>query len=206
MGLENAQRAKSLARRSAMSYADALNLRKGWFIKYEGELWRVVDYQHLTPGNWRGYMQTKLKNVRTGAISENRFRSHDKVEIADLDNRNLQYLYKQDREFHFMDVQTYDQYALVDEDLGDAVGYLKEGITVQVQFWEDRAVGVMLPTMVDLKITYTEPGFKGNTASNTTKPATMETGLVIQVPLFVETGETIKIDTRTNVYLERVKV
>ncbi len=187
------------------THINAVELRKGNVIMHNGELFRITDYQHTTPGKGAAVMQVKFKNLRTGSISDHRFRSQAKVEFIELENRNLEYLYNQDEDYVFMDVQSYEQYNLNKDDLDDAIGFLKENLTVQVQFHEGNAVGVILPITVDYEITYTEPGVKGNTVSNTQKPATIETGREIQVPLFLATGDKIKVDTRTGTYLERVK-
>jgi len=150
-------------------------------------------------------MQVKFRNLRTGSISDHRFRSQEKVELIELENRNLEYLYNQGDQYIFMDIQNYEQFELSKDDLDDAIGFLKEGIKVQVQFYEGKPVGVILPITIDVEVTYTEPGAKGDTVSNTTKPATIETGKEIQVPLFINTGDMIKVDTRTGEYIERLK-
>jgi elongation factor P len=187
-----------------MASINAVELRKGSIIKHNNDLYKITDYQHTTPGKGAAVMSVKFRNLRTGAISDHRFRSQEKVEFVELDNRNLEYLYDQGGEFVFMDVQTYEQFTLTEDDLGDDKTWLKENIKVQVQFYEDKAVGIMMPITVELEVTYTEPGFKGNTSAGTLKPATLETGREIMVPLFIEIGDKLKIDTRTAGYLERV--
>ena len=188
-----------------MANISAVELRKGNVIKFNGDLFKITDYQHTTPGKGAAVMQVKFRNLRTGSISDHRFRSQEKVEFIELENRNLSYLYNQGDDYVFMDVQTYEQFTLTKDDLDDAVGFLKEDIKVQVQFYEGKAVGVILPITIEVEVTYTEPGARGNTVSNTTKPATIETGREIQVPLFINTGDLIKVDTRTAQYLERLK-
>lgn len=183
---------------------DASQLRKGTIFKYNNDLYVVVAFQHLTPGNWRAYMQTKNKNLRTGSISEVRFRAHDKIETVDLEHKTMEYLYHSDGEYHFMDTSTYDQVVLTDKDLGDAMLYMISNSQCQIQYYENNPVGVILPITVDLKVEYTEPGMKGNTVSGATKSAKMETGLEIQVPLFINIGECLRVDTRTGEYIERV--
>jgi len=183
---------------------DASQLRKGNIFKMNNDLFMVVAFQHLTPGNWRAMMQTKNKNLRTGAIAEVRFRAHDKIEVVDLEHKTMEFLYQAEHEYHFMDTTTYDQVILNDKDLGDAMLYMVPNSQCQIQYFENKPVGVILPITVDLKIVYTEPGAKGNTVSGATKPAKLETGLEIQVPLFVNDSETVRVDTRTGEYLERV--
>lgn len=182
---------------------DASQLRKGNIFKFNNDLVMVVSYQHVAPGNWRAMMQTKLKNLRTGSIAENRFRAHDKVELIDLDHRTMEYLYSSDGEYHFMDTSTYEQVVLKDDDLGDTMLYLVQNSQCQIQYYEDKPVGIILPITVDLRVEYTEPGMKGNTVSGATKTAKMETGLEIQVPLFINQDEILRVDTRTGEYLER---
>ncbi len=183
---------------------DASQLRKGTIFKMNNELFMVVAFQHLTPGNWRAMMQTKIKNLRTGSIAENRFRAHDKIEVIDLEHKTMEYLYQSGEEYHFMDTQSYEQVVLTEKDLGDAMLYMTPNSQCQIQYYEDKPIGIILPITVDLKVEYTEPGVKGNTVSGATKTARMETGLEIQVPLFINQDEILRIDTRTSEYIERV--
>lgn len=183
---------------------DASQLRKGNIFKMNNELFMVVAFQHLTPGNWRAMMQTKNKNLRTGAIAENRFRAHDKIEVVDLEHKTMEYLYQSGEEYHFMDTQSYEQVVLTNKDLGDAMLYMIPNSQCQIQYYENKPIGVILPITVDLRVEYTEPGVKGNTVSGATKIARMETGLEIQVPLFINQDEVLRIDTRTGEYIERV--
>jgi elongation factor P len=183
----------------------ATQLRRGNTILHNGELFQVVDYQHITPGNWRGMVQTKLRNLRTGAIIDHRFRSEDRLEKAILDDREMEYLYHDAGDFHFMDTDTYEQTHLREEVLGDAVQYLVANAKIRVQFYEGKPLGNEMPPTVDLKVVQTDPGMPSATVSNVLKPATLETGLVVQVPHFVSEGEIVRIDTAEGKYVERVR-
>lgn len=183
----------------------ANNLRRGNIIKFEGDLWRVFEVEHQTPGNLRARVQTKIKNLRNGSMKDHRFRSEDEVEKAHLDQKDMQYMYRDGSDFHFMDVSNFDQLHIDEEVLGDAVNYLIAETTISVDFYEGRAVGIELPTSVELKIVETSPEVKGGTAGAQRKPATLETGLVVQVPAFVNEGEVIRVTTEDGAYLERVK-
>ena len=183
----------------------ATQLRSGMAILHEGNLCRVLSVHHLTPGNWRGMVQAKLRNIRTGNSFEFRFRSEDRVEKADLEEHEMEFLYASGDEFHFMNTDTYDQVAIQRSDLGDAAFYIIPNTKVMVEFYEHRPVGVELPTTVNLKVVETPPGMRGATASNSGKPATLETGLQVTVPQFIEIGEVFRIDTAEGKYLERAK-
>jgi len=183
----------------------ATEIRKGNVIKMNGELWRVLTMMHITPGNWRGMVQTKLRNLKMGTNSEVRFRSEDEVEKVSLDARQMQYLYHDAQGYHFMDVETYEQVALSDEDLGDSMEYVIPDSTVDMDWYDGVPIGVELPSSVDLKVIETAPGIKGATASAQRKPAKLETGLVVQVPSFIEEGEKIRVSTQDGSYLERAK-
>lgn len=183
----------------------ANRLRPGTIIRFEGDLWRVFEALHQTPGNLRARMQTKLKNLRNGAMKDHRFRSEDEVEKAQLDVKQMQYLYHDGTGFHFMDTRNYEQVALSEEELGATVQFLVPETMLSVDFFEGRPVGIELPTTVDLKVVKTPPAVKGATASAQRKPATLETGLVVQVPSFVNEGEVIRISTEESAYMERVK-
>jgi elongation factor P len=183
----------------------ATQLRSGMAILHEGNLCRVLSVHHLTPGNWRGMVQAKLRNLKSGNSFEHRFRSEDRVEKADLEEHEMEFLYASGDEFHFMNTANYEQVAIQKEDLGAAVSYLIPNIKVMVDFYEHRPVGVELPLTVDLKVVETPPGIKGATASNSGKPATLETGLQVTVPQFIEIGERVRIDTAEGKYLERAK-
>jgi elongation factor P len=183
----------------------ANRLRKGDLIMFEGDLFRVFEANHQTPGNLRARMQCKLKRLRDGMMKDQRFRAEDEVERGFLSQKRMQYLYRDGDDFHFMDNETYEQVALKAEDLGDNVYYLVPEATIQISFHEGAAVGVELPVTVDLKVVDTTPEVKGATASAQRKPATLETGLVVQVPSFIGPGESIRISTEDGSYLERVK-
>jgi elongation factor P len=181
----------------------ATQLKKGMCIKHENDLYRVVEAQHKTPGNLRGLVQAKIRNLRTGAISEHRFRSVDMVERAILDESEMEFLYQDGDMYHFMNNETYEQMGLSNEVLGDAVNYLIPNIKLKVDLWEGRPVGIELPLTVDMKVMETEPAIKGASVSNVGKPAKMETGLIVQVPPFISEGDVIRIDTESGAYIER---
>ncbi len=178
--------------------------RKGLKIEYEGSLWTIVDCQHVKPGKGVAFVKTKLKNLLDGRTVANNFRSGDKVGRPDVDDVKMQALYSDGGGWHFMDNRTYDQTFVSNEDLGDGGKFLKDNIEVNVLLYNGRAVDVTLPNFVELLITECEPGVKGDTAQGATKPATVETGAVVHVPLFVEEGEQIRVDTRTGEYDSRV--
>jgi elongation factor P len=189
----------------ALRMIQATQLRSGMAILHEGNLCRVLSVHHLTPGNWRGMVQAKLRNIKSGNSFEHRFRSEDRLEKADLEDHEMEFLYASGGEYHFMNTETYEQVAIQGDDLGDAVHYLTPNIKVMVEFYEQRPVGVELPVTVDLKVTDTPPGMKGATASNSGKPATLETGLQVTVPQFIEVGEVVRVDTAEGKYMERAK-
>jgi elongation factor P len=181
----------------------ATQIRVGTLVMYNGELHRVHDMVHKTPGNLRGFVQIKMRNLRSGSMVDHRFGSTDRVEKASLDEREMEYLYSDSAGHHFMDQQTYDQVTLSDEVIGDQMKYLLPNTGIHVDFYDGNPVGIELPNTVTLKVVETQPGMKGATASASYKPATLETGLQVMVPQFVEAGVRIKIDTRDNSYLER---
>jgi elongation factor P len=183
----------------------ATQLKRGMCIKHDNQLFRVVSTQHITPGNWRGMVQTKIRNLATGAISEHRFRSEDRIERAILDEAAMEFLYQDGDMYHFMNAESFEQIALSDEVLGDAVSYLIPNIKLKVEMFEGRPVGIELPLAVELAVVETEPGIKGSTVSNVGKPAKMETGLIVQVPPFINEGDVIKVDTASGSYIERAK-
>lgn len=172
-------------------------------IKMEQDLFRVIDLQHVTPGNLRGFVRVKLRNIRNGALADQKLRSEDTIERATLDEREMQYLYKDGDDYYFMDTSSYDQLHISNEALGDSVNFLKPEMTIQVEFYGTEPVGIELPPAVDLKVLDTAPGIKGATASAQVKPATLETGLVVQVPPFVNPGDMIRVNTETGEYLSR---
>ncbi len=178
--------------------------RKGLKLLIDNEPFTIVEFQHVKPGKGGAFVRTRIKSLITGNVLERTFRSGDKVEMPEVEEKEMQFLYKEGDRYYFMDINTYDQLFIDGEYLGDAKNYLKEGLTMKVSFYQGRAIGVDLQNFVDLKIVKTEPGIKGDTAQNATKPAELESGYVLQVPLFLEEGDTVKIDTRTGDYIERV--
>jgi len=183
----------------------ATDLRPGMVILHNGDLHRVHSVIHKTPGNLRGFVQAKLRNVRTGTMNENRFRSEDRVEEAAVDGHAMQYLYSDAQGHHFMNQETFDQVALSDDVVGDAMKYILPETVIKVDFFEGNPISIELPTTVNLEVVETEPGIKGATATASYKAAKLETGLVVQVPQFVQTGTVVKVDTRDDSYLERVR-
>jgi len=179
-------------------------IKRGIIIELDGQLQQIIDFQHIKMGRGSAQVRMKFRNVRTGQITERSFQATEKFQRVRLDRRTVQFLYSDGDQYHFMDTESFDQIALTKDQLGDAVNYLKDGLTMELLSYNDQPIGVELPITVDLRIEHTEPGFKGDTATGGTKPATLETGLVVQVPLFVNQGETIRVDTRTGTYLERV--
>jgi len=172
-------------------------------IKLGDDLFRVLELHHVTPGNLRGFVRVKFRNIRSGALSDQKLRSEDFVERAVLDERQMQYMYKDGDSYHFMDTDNYEQLHISSEALGDSVNYIIPEAVIAVEFYGDEPVGIELPPTVDLKVTDTVPGIKGATASNQIKPATLETGLVVNVPPFINTGDTIRVSTETGEYLSR---
>ena len=183
----------------------ATQLRPGMAILHEGNLCRVMKVQHITPGNWRGMVQGKLRNLKTGNSLEYRFRSEDRVERASLEQHEVEFLYKDSAGHHFMNTESYEQFTLNEELLGESIHYLIPNLKIKMEFNEGNAVGIEMPITVDLKVVATDPGLKGATATNSGKPATLETGLVVQVPQFISEGEIIRVDTADGRYLERAK-
>jgi elongation factor P len=178
-------------------------MKKGMLIKIGDDLFRVLDLQHVTPGNLRGFVRVRFRNIRTGALSDQKLRSEDTVERAVLDERQMQYLYKDGDSYHFMDTETYEQMHMSAEALGDSVNYIIPDAVIAVEFYGSEPVGIELPVTVDLKVVDTVPGIKGATASNQIKPATTETGLVVNVPPFINTGDVIRVSTESGEYLSR---
>ena len=179
-------------------------LKKGVAIELDGELWQILDYHHIKMGRGSAQVKIKLRNIKRGQTVERSFQAGDKWPRAYLDRRQVQFLYRDGDDFHFMDSDSFEQFVLTAEQLADAVGYLKDGMTLDRTSYEGETIGVELPITVDLQVADTEPGFAGDTATNARKLATMETGLVVQVPLFVNAGDTIRIDSRTGDYQTRV--
>jgi len=181
----------------------ATQMRAGMCILFEGEICRIMSVHHVTPGNWRGFVQAKMRNLRSGNSFEHRFGSTEKVERAILETHQMEYLYSDPSGHHFMNQESYEQISLDDETLGDNMLYLLPNTVLQIDFYDDKPVGIELPNTVTLEVVETEPGMKGATASASYKRAKMETGLFVQVPPFIEPGTKILIDTRENKYLSR---
>ena len=179
------------------------DFKKGLRIVFDGQPYQIVDFQHVKPGKGGAFVRTKLKHMRQGRVIDNTFRSGEKVELVDFEDKHMQFLYRDDR-YHFMDMESYDQIGLSAEEVGDARDFLKENTEVEVLFIDGSPVTVELPNFIELAITQTDPGIRGDTASGGSKPATLETGAVVQVPLFLNQGDVIKVDTRTSEYLGRV--
>jgi len=183
----------------------ATGLRRGMVIKKDGQLYTVFSATHKTPGNLRGFVQAKIRSLKSGSMEEFRFRSVDMVEKVSLDEQEMEFLYKDGDDYHFMNTETYEQIHLSEETLGDNVFYLIPNIKIKVEFYEGNPIGIELPATVEMEVKETEPGLKSATASNVNKPAKMETGLIVQVPPFINTGERIRIDTNEGEYMERVR-
>jgi elongation factor P len=186
-----------------MASIQATRMKKGMLVKVGNDLFRVLDLQHVTPGNLRGFVRVKFRNIRNGSLSDQKLRSEDTIERATLDEREMQYLYRDGDSFHFMDTDTYEQLHIQEEVLGDSVNYLVPDALIKVEFYGSEAVGIELPQTVDLTVEDTAPGIKGATASAQVKPARLETGLVVQVPPFVNTGDKVRVNTETGEYLSR---
>jgi elongation factor P len=181
------------------------DFRNGVTIIIDGNLWTVIEFLHVKPGKGSAFVRTRLKNVKTGATVERTFRAGEKLERATVDNRDMQMLYNDADGYHFMDTESYENFTLQRDLIGDPADFLKDGMRVAVQFHDGVPIGVDLPAHVELKVEETDPGFKGDTATGTTKPAKLETGASVQVPLFVNPGDVIRIDTRDRRYIGRVQ-
>lgn len=179
------------------------DFRNGVTFEYEGNVYQVVEFQHVKPGKGAAFVRTKLRNIISGGVVEKTFRPTDRMPRAHIERKDMEYLYNDGGLFYFMDQETYEQLPLNAEQLGDALKFVKENMLVKILLYKGNVFGVEPPNFVELKITKTEPGFKGDTATNVMKPATLETGAVINVPLFIEEGEIIRVDTRTGEYMER---
>jgi elongation factor P len=179
------------------------DMRPGQTLDLDGTLFTIASYQHVKPGKGQAFVKTKLKNVKTGAVIDRTFRADEKVNLAVLDKREMQYLYSDDAGLVFMDNETYDQVHIEPELLGDAMKFLKDGTVCLVPVYDGAPVGVDMPVAVELEVVETEPGFKGDRVSGALKPATVETGAIVQVPLFIQVGERIKVDTRSGEYMSR---
>ena len=180
------------------------DLRNGTTFEMDSNVFRVVEFQHVKPGKGAAFVRTKLKNVITGAVLEKTFNPSEKLQGAEIEKRVMQYLYNDGTLYYFMDNNTYEQIPLNEEQIGDALKYIKENMDVTMLSFKGNVFNVEPPMFVELEVTYTEPGFSGNTTTTSGKPATLENGLEISVPLFIEIGDVIKIDTRTGLYMERI--
>lgn len=180
------------------------DFRKGVTVEIDGVVWSISDFQHVKPGKGAAFVRTKLKNVMTGAVLERTFSPTDKYPLAHIETKDMEYLYSDGELYYFMDVETYEQIPLNFEQVEDAIDFIKENDQVKMRFYKGSAFSVEAPNFVELKVTETEPGFKGDTATGTTKPAVVETGYHIAVPLFINEGDVIRIDTRTGEYMSRV--
>ena len=183
----------------------ATQIRRGMVIVYEGQPCKVVEFRHHTPGNLRAMIQTKLRNIRTGSSFEHRFRSADTIEKASMEQHEMEYLYSDGSHHHFMNTETFDQTALSGDDLGDAAQWLTPGLKIQAEFYEGEPIGIDLPPSLELEVKQTEPSLKGATVSNVNKPATLENGVTIEVPPFVNEGDRIRVDPVEGRYIERAK-
>ena len=179
------------------------DFRKGVTVEIDGQVWTIADFQHVKPGKGAAFVRTRLKNVMTGAVLERTFSPTDKYPKAHIETKEMQYLYSDGELYYFMDVETYEQLPLNHDQVEEAINYIVENENVKVRFFKGAPFSVEAPNFVELTVTETEPGFKGDTATGTTKPATLETGYQINVPLFVNEGDRIRVDTRTGEYMER---
>jgi elongation factor P len=186
-----------------MSLIATSQFRNGLKIEMDGEPFVIVDFQHVKPGKGGAFVRTRLKSMRTGLVQDRTFRSGEKVERPDLEEKEMQYLYEADGQWHFMDTKTFEQIFLTSDHLGDEKNYLHENVVISILFYKGRPMGVQVPNFVELKVKKTDPGMRGDTATGATKPATLETGYVVQVPLFINEGDRVRIDTRTGAYMER---
>ncbi len=180
------------------------DLKTGLTLEIDGGLWNVVEFMHVKPGKGAAFVRTKLKNAETGNVVEKTFRAGEKVAKATLDKRDMQYLYKEGADYVMMDLETYEQISVAADKIGDGVKYLKENMNVAILLHGSNIIGIDIPNFVELEVIDTPPAEKGNTAQGGTKPATLETGAVVNVPFFVTNGTIIRVDTRTNEYLDRV--
>ena len=180
------------------------DFRKGVTVEIDGQIWTIADFQHVKPGKGAAFVRTRLKNVMTGAVLERTFNPTDKYPRAHIETKQMQYLYNDGELYHFMDTETYEQLPLNHDQVEDAINYIVENENVKVRFYKGAPFSVEAPNFVELTITHSEPGVRGDTATGTTKPATLETGYTLNVPLFVNEGDRIRVDTRTGEYMERV--
>jgi len=180
------------------------DFRTGLTIEMDNDVYQVVDFQHVKPGKGAAFVRSKLRNLRTGAVVDKTFNAGEKMPQARIEHRETQYLYNDGEEFNFMDMEDFEQFNMTKEQLGDAIKFLKENMVIKIVTYQGRSIGVDLPNAVELEVTDTAPGIKGDTASGGSKPATLETGYVVQVPFFINVGDVLQIDTRTGHYIKRV--
>jgi elongation factor P len=180
------------------------DFKTGITIEIDSQLYTVVDFMHVKPGKGAAFVRSKLKNIKTGFTVERTFNSNEKVELARIEFRQMQYLFKADDEYTLMDTDNYEQLAIPTAKMGDSPKYLKENMTVEIQFYQNEVLGVQLPNTVELEVVETDPSFKGDTATGGSKPATLETGTIVNVPFFISKGDILQVDTRTNQYLKRI--
>ncbi|GCE11787.1 elongation factor P [Tengunoibacter tsumagoiensis] len=188
-----------------MANATTADFRNGMVIRYNNDLWTITEFHHVSPGNWRAFVRTRLKNLKNGRVIEQRFRAGEDVDEVRVEHQTWQFLYVDGDDYVFMNTETYDQQPIAKEMLGDTIKFLKEQDEVVMLVDNENIIAVELPNFLELKVESAEPGVRGDTANNVTKPATLETGAVINVPLFVNPGDRVRIDTRTGQYVERVK-
>jgi elongation factor P len=181
------------------------DFRPGLVIKYNNELWTIIEFQHVNPGNWRAFVRTKLKNIKSGKVIENRFRAGESIDTIRIERKEFQFLYRDGTGYVFMDKTDYEQMSVQGAQVGEGAKFLKDGESVDILFNGNDITGIELPITVELKVTETVPGVRGDSANSGTKPATVETGATVNVPLFINEGDVVKIDTRTGDYIERVK-
>lgn len=179
------------------------DFRTGTTVEIDGGAWQVVDFQHVKPGKGAAFVRAKLKNLKTGAVVERTFNAGEKLPKAHVENRPMQYLYENDGLYNFMDNETFEQIELTKEQLGNGINFLKENMNIGVSFFQGNIIGIEMPNSVELEVVETEPGIRGDTATGGTKPAKLETGYTVRVPLFIEIGEVLRIDTRSGDYIER---
>lgn len=179
------------------------DFRTGSTVEMDNDAWQVIDFQHVKPGKGAAFVRAKMRNVRTGAVVERTFNAGEKMPKAHLENRKMQFLYETDESFNFMDNENFEQIVITSAQLGDAKKFLKENMTLDIMFYQDAVIGVELPNSVELTVVETDPGIKGDTATGGNKPAKLETGHVVKVPLFIAVGDVLRIDTRSGDYIER---
>lgn len=188
-----------------MAVTDTSRFYKGLKIELEGEIWEVLEYHHSKVAQRSPVVKTKLRNIISGGVQERNFRSGETFDLPDVERKKMQFLYKDDIGYHFMDSETYEQYGFSENHLGESIRFLKEQEEVNILLYKGKTIGVELPTTVDLEVSETDPGVRGDTATGGSKPAILETGVTISVPLFIDVGDLIKVDTRSGTYIERIK-